>query len=252
MSSSRVLSMSRLAIVSAVTSLLALGVAACCKSGGDGDSCPRSYKMPTAEQKAGETTCSCDATNTGSGSMWGTDIYTTDSSICRAAVHSGVIPSSGGSVTVKGAPGCSAYTGTDRNGIKTGKWGSYQDSFYFPGKGDGKCSAATPPAAGAKCPRNFKSIPGVNTSTSITCTCDSSLTGSGPVWGSDIYTQDSSICRAAVHAGAIPSSGGSVTAKAASGCKKYEGKERNGVKSGKWGSYGASFYFPSKGNGACL
>ena len=236
-----------------VAALISLGVSACCK---DGDNkCPNSYSKLSADQKAGETKCTCDASNTGSGSVWGTDIYTTDSSICRAAVHAGAISASGGEVTVKGAPGCSNYVGTNRNGINAGKWGSFGSSFYFPGKGDGKCAAAPKPeptVSDKKCPTNFKSIPSLNASTSITCTCDASKTGSGPVWGTDIYTQDSSICRAAVHAGVITSSGGSVSAKAASGCKTYKGTTRNGVKSGQWGSYGASFYFPAKGNGACL
>lgn len=244
-------SMSRDWVVPVVSVFLALGVNACCKSGGEGDSCPGSYASLSADKKAGVATCTCMAGDTASGSVWGTDIYTADSKICRAAVHAGAIPPSGGQVSVKGAPGCSAYVGTERNGVKAGKWGSFGSSFYFPGKGDGKCAAAPKPA-GNKCPRNFKSIPGVNAGTSITCECDSSQTGSGPVWGSDIYTQDSSICRAAVHAGAITSSGGSVTAKAASGCKSYKGTNRNGVNSGKWGSYDASFYFPSKGSGACL
>jgi hypothetical protein len=74
---------------------------------------------------------------------------------------------------------------------------------------------------------------------------------SGSVWGTDIYTQDSSICRAAVHAGVIAVGGGSVTAKAASGCKSYGGTSRGGVQSSDWGEYDASFYFPSKGTGTC-
>ena len=256
MSLNRVASMSRFLVVPAVSVFLALAVSACCKSGGDDNKCPSSYSSLSAEQKAAETTCKCDSSNTSSGSVWGSSIYTTDSSICRAAVHAGATTTAGGDVTVKGAPGCSAYVGTNQNGINSGAWGSYQGSFYFPSKGDGKCSAApaTPPtaAAGDLCPRNFKSVPGLNANTTITCKCDAGLSAGGPVWGSDIYTQDSSICRAALHAGAITSSGGSVTAKAASGCKKYDAKTRNGVASSKWGSYDASFYFPSKNNGACL
>ncbi len=243
----------RMLLVPAASLGLALSIAGCCKSGGDEKPCPSSYKMLSPNEKAEEATCKCAAADTTGGSVWGSDIYTTDSSICRAAVHAGVITTSGGMVTVKSAKGCSSYEGAKKNGISSSKWGSFGSSFYFPGKGDGKCSAkVSKPAAGKKCPRNFKSIPGRNDSTRITCSCDPSMTNQGPVWGSDIYTQDSSICRAAVHAGAIPSSGGTVTAKAASGCKKYKAKTRNGVKSGSWGSYDASFYFPSKGNGACL
>lgn len=227
-------------------------VSACCKENTDTQPCPGSYSALTAEQKAGEATCSCANSSAAGGSVWGSDIYTSDSSICRAGVHAGVIPATGGNVTVKGAPGCGAYTGTTRNGVVSGKWESFGSSFYFPGKGDGKCAAAPAVAAGDPCPTLFKSIPGLSASTTITCRCDAGLSSAGPVWGSSIYTQDSAICRAAVHAGAIPASGGTVTAKAAGGCKTYIAKLQNGVQSSKWGEYDASFYFPSHGTGACL
>jgi len=53
-------------------------------------------------------------------SVWGTDIYTLDTSFCNAAVHAGKLTSaSGGSVTIELRPGESSYKGTTRNGIKT-------------------------------------------------------------------------------------------------------------------------------------
>jgi hypothetical protein len=93
-------------------------------------------------------------------------------------------------------------------------------------------------------------VPGLGATTTITCTCNAGASA-GPLWGTDIYTQDSSICKAAVHAGVIPASGGTVTAKAAVGCQSYASTERNGVSSDKWGQYDASFYFPAKGSGVC-
>jgi len=231
---------------------LTLGLCGCCKSGSE--ACPSRYRELTADKQVGEAKCTC-ADGSATGSVWGSDIYTSDSSICAAAVHAGVITTSGGEVKVKNAAGCPAYVGTERNGITTGKWGPYQTSFYFPDKGDGQCAAApaAPTApAGNVCPTRFKDIPALSASTTITCTCNASATSAGPLWGTDIYTQDSVICKAAAHAGAIPLSGGMVTAKAASGCKSYEGTTRNGVTSSKWGSYDASFYFPAKGTGACL
>lgn len=64
-----------------------------------------------------------------SASIWGTDLYTTDSSICKAAIHAAVIRNNGGPVRVKTAPGQGAYTGSVRNGVTTNSWGSYRQSF---------------------------------------------------------------------------------------------------------------------------
>ena len=62
--------------------------------------------------------------------VWGTDIYTLDSSICNAAVHAGKLASeSGGSVTIELRPGESSYKGSTRNGIKTNDYGQYGQSF---------------------------------------------------------------------------------------------------------------------------
>ena len=62
--------------------------------------------------------------------VWGTDIYTLDSSICNAAVHARKLTSeSGGSVTIELRPGESAYKGSTRNGIKTNDYGEYGSSF---------------------------------------------------------------------------------------------------------------------------
>ena len=55
-----------------------------------------------------------------------------------------------------------------------------------------------------------------------------------PVWGTDIYTDHSSICAAAVHAGAITLSGGAVRIlelDGLDGFSAYQGTSRNGITS---------------------
>jgi hypothetical protein len=53
-------------------------------------------------------------------SVYGTDVYTDDSSVCTAAVHEGVISiAAGGVVTIRIQPGQDAFVGSERNGIKT-------------------------------------------------------------------------------------------------------------------------------------
>ena len=64
--------------------------------------------------------------------VWGTDIYTDDSSVCTAAVHLGEITlEDGGSVTIEMAEGLDSYEGTERNGITTSSYPSWPGSFVF-------------------------------------------------------------------------------------------------------------------------
>ena len=60
-----------------------------------------------------ELTCRCGKTE-GGADVWGTDVYTDDSSICTAAVHAGLIEADdGGEVTFELAPGRDEYTGSE-------------------------------------------------------------------------------------------------------------------------------------------
>jgi hypothetical protein len=64
------------------------------------------------------------------GAIWGSDIYTGDSSICTAAVHAGLFTlESGGIVTVEYRPGRQTYGSTERHGITSNTYGEYSRSF---------------------------------------------------------------------------------------------------------------------------
>jgi LCCL domain len=66
------------------------------------------------------------------GSVWGTGIYTDDSSICSAAVHAGLITTkNGGRVTIRIRPGVGFYNGTNRNGVSSQRYGNWKGSFIF-------------------------------------------------------------------------------------------------------------------------
>jgi len=65
--------------------------------------------------------------------VWGTDLYTNDSSICTAAVHVGrITQAAGGTVTISMQPGAMSYVGSMRNGITTASYGSWACSYSFP------------------------------------------------------------------------------------------------------------------------
>ncbi|WP_447974817.1 LCCL domain-containing protein [Nitrospira sp. Kam-Ns4a] len=67
-------------------------------------------------------------------SVWGTDVYTDDSSICTAAVHAGRITvAAGGTVTIEILPGQPASMGTGRNGVVSGPSGPWVGSYVVVG-----------------------------------------------------------------------------------------------------------------------
>src|SRR5262245_22401380 len=71
-------------------------------------------------------------------------------------------------------------------------------------------------------------------------------------WGTDVYTDNSSVCSAALHAGAfVYENGGIVTIQLLPGQASYTGSTRNGITSISWGAYPGSFKVVSavKGSG---
>ena len=77
--------------------------------------------------------------------------------------------------------------------------------------------------------------------------CPPNSTG-GTVWGTDVYTDDSAICGAAVHAGVIAlAAGGTVEIEIRPGLASYQGSARNGVTSSNYGAWSGSFVFVGAG-----
>ena len=74
----------------------------------------------------------CSAGGQASGRLWGTGLYTDDSSICTAAVHAGLITlDSGGNVTIEIRSGATSYQGSRKNGLSSNSYGSWHGSFAF-------------------------------------------------------------------------------------------------------------------------
>ena len=176
------------------------------------------------------------------GKVWGDLVYTDDSSVCTAAVHAGAItPDGGGTVTIRIRPGRAGYVGTARNGITTAPWDRWAGSFEIVG---------SPPLVGRDCPQDataddvwqmtpcaYRSNDGME----LAYACPPSRTVL-PVWGDRVYTDDSSVCTAAVHASALSQArGGAVRITIRPGRTAYAASSRNGVSTESWESWGGSF-----------
>ncbi len=75
-------------------------------------------------------------TGASGGAVWGTEVYTDDSSVARAAVHAGVVAvGETKTVTVTILPGQSAYPASVRNGVSSASWGAWSGSYAFAGSG---------------------------------------------------------------------------------------------------------------------
>lgn len=170
------------------------------------------------------------------GSVWGAGTYTDDSSICTAAVQSGLITfAEGGTVTFEIAPGLDEYRGGAANGVTSSRYGRWEGSFTFPDAGTVDFGPDTESWS-----RNAAAETGSDGArVTVECSPDGKL---GSLWGSDPYTTDSSICTAGVHSGVIDvTAGGSVTIELAPGRESYEGTTANGVTSSSYGRWDRSF-----------
>lgn len=174
------------------------------------------------------------------GSVWGSGPYTDDSSICTAAVHAGRIQmATGGPVTVFVHPGRAGYTGSPANGVTTSNFGAYPGSFSF--------DAVAPPEVTA--PAGSEGITWSATATQFRGQNGSThrvwcppAGSASAVWGSGPYTDDSSMCTAAVHAGRIQmATGGAFTVRILPGLARYVGSARNGVTTSNFARFAGSF-----------
>jgi hypothetical protein len=203
--------------------------------------------------------------------LWGTGTYTDDSSICTAAVHAGLITRyNGGNVVIEIRPGQPHYRGSHKNGLSSKDYGSYNGSFVFVSARGEQDNYRDDHHHGVPVPRGYdpmesrphkkhRNEPSAVSEISwtisadslrgqighrVTYFCPAGGTLSSRLWGSRVYTDDSSICTAAVHAGLITTyNGGEVTIEIMPGQQSYHGSRHNGVASKKYGSFSGSFMF---------
>ncbi|WP_341861841.1 LCCL domain-containing protein [Gymnodinialimonas sp. 57CJ19] len=192
----------------------------------------------TGAGATGQVEC---APNGSFGSVWGTGTYTSDSSVCTAAVHYGWIAhDQGGMVDFRQVPGLDSYAGSAQNGVTSSDYGAWSASFQITG--------ATPIGGGVRQIAWGDSADSLGVASAvgevISLACPADSLGGGSVWGTDVYTSDSAICAAAAHRGHIvPATGGIVTVRILGSQPNYGGSERNGVVSSDYGEWSRSYSF---------
>ena len=183
---------------------------------------------------------SCPAGGT-IGSVYGTGVYTDDSSVCSAAVHAGrITPASGGKVTIKILPGRASYLGSTSRGVTSNSYDAWGGSYSFvvapsaptgPILDGGRTWSATAVAFQGKTGSRYR----------YSCPPAGRL---GPVRGTTVYAANSSVCSAAVHAGVISvTQGGNVVIRMQAGRSSYAGTVKNGVTSQASAASPGSFSF---------
>jgi hypothetical protein len=193
--------------------------------------------------------CSCPPAKA-PGAVWGSGPYTTDSDVCTAARHAGVIGKEGGAVVAELRPGQAAYQGSTANGVKTQRWGKYDSSFGFGGTEAVPVQTQAPapvpqpaPAATTFVTRGDDEVcTGLDySSVETVCLCEPGQGVGATVWGSSPYVAGSDLCAAARHAEVIGVDGGVISVIRLPGLTSYRGSERGGIKSADWGEYNESF-----------
>lgn len=170
--------------------------------------------------------------------VWGTLYYDVQSSICRAAIHYGVIDNNGGLVEVARKDSFPFFVKATKNGVES--FSKYKTANVFlVAKVEIKSVDCYTTVADI-CPFSDQH----STCPRVRCpdSCKNQPSYWSPVIGTGVYADSSSICRAALHAGVIKASGGYLDILAMDKKNSYTGSLKNGVQSeSKSQSQGGSF-----------
>jgi hypothetical protein len=175
-------------------------------------------------------------TGTTSGTVYGTDVYSDDSAIGAAAVHAGVLANGvTGVVKVRCVGSRTSLAGSARNGVTTVPWEAWTYNFAF----EPTAETLPPLAPSDSCTTCLKGLCSSAGSTHVVTVVGASTT---TIWGSDTYSDDSSVAVAAVHSGLVQvGMSATVVAMCQGPQSTFTGTDRNGVSSLSFSEYGGSY-----------
>jgi outer membrane protein OmpA-like peptidoglycan-associated protein len=202
------------------------------------DICPSDYG--SFPEDAPALTCGCSAEAVKDGRVIGANPYFWQSAPCRAALHAGAVSAQGGQIVIEPSrqPFFPAVT---RNGIEGDSYGEgkgfrvvVSGATTAPTASQGQASTSAQ-ATGMTldiCPSDYGSFP--EDAPNLTCGCSAEAAKEGRVIGANPYFWQSSLCRAAVHAGAVGVQGGQIVIEP-SQQPFFPAVTRNGVEGDSYG-----------------
>lgn len=180
------------------------------------------------------------------GPVWGTGVYSADSMLAAAAVHGGFLkPGQRGIVQVSILPAQTAYKGSTANGVTSADWTYHPASFRIT-RLVNVADVNAPSSETA--PTHAGSLAAYVNQIGKTLVFEVVGASNGSCWGTDIYTADSDLGTAAVHAGVLKvNERGRVRVNILAGQNSYAGAARNGVTSLSYASFPASYRVEAAG-----
>lgn len=158
--------------------------------------------------------CPSHCEHSPSGLALGSTLHPMRSSLCQAAMNDGVIPPSGGEVVITRAPGVPSYGAVDFNGVASqAVTDEKDDAFHSYAVEHSQMPKEVPQMGEIGCDTSLDAITHFKNSaagSTFLVECRSECVTAGPLFGTSVYSPNSSICRAAEHAGVIGSEGGNI------------------------------------------
>jgi serine/threonine protein kinase len=224
-----------------------------------------------------------DQSTRGSAGIWGADVYTDDSDFGLAAVHCGLLKvGERAKLTVTIVKSPATHLGTQRNGINSLSWGASPVSFLLQRKspldsadnrslprayrwlgsternGARSLTMARPSAVGphyrlltegpAWANRTIEPSPLRDVQMGNQLEVEVIGSATGTVWGTEMYTSDSDVATAAVHAGLVRlHERARITVTLVKSPSHYTGSTSHGIRSHDYGAFPSGFLLRRSG-----
>ncbi len=187
-----------------------------------------------------------EVTGTINGSLWGTGVYTDDSALGKAAVHAGLLrDGEKGILKLTMLPGQASYLGTTQNGITSSPYQAWTASYQIERvQGDVRATRAssTSTSTSSKILADPGDLQGYRDKVGQSFLFRVTGTTTGAVWGTGVYTDDSTLATAVVHAGVLgKGQTGVVKVTILAGQNAYQASVANGVTTNNWQQWNGSF-----------
>jgi hypothetical protein len=175
--------------------------------------------------------------NTAGQAIYGTDIYVPGSHLGLAAVHCGLLKEGQtGILKVTILPGKDSYAATTRNGVTSNAYGQCMVSFKVERPYAWLVRPPVTPLADPGTLMGYRREVGKSILFEVTGS------DAGGIWGTGVFTDDSVLAKAAVHAGILAvGQKGVVKVTILPGQDSYDRTTSNGVMSGWWGNWSGSY-----------